>query len=104
MATPNLSPGTSNNTSTFSSTGADGVKTVLLLSATTVTVTGAACSSAPAFNLSQVFVFPSVVSHHIIPRPSSGAKIQGPSPAPQSSPSITNLNLPPAAFTFAPGA
>ncbi|KAF8500332.1 hypothetical protein F5888DRAFT_1377044 [Russula emetica] len=64
-ATP--SSGASNSTSTFSSTGPDGVKTVLLLSTTTVTVPGVACSSAPAFNPSQAFVFPpGFVSHSVI--------------------------------------
>ncbi|KAI0271030.1 hypothetical protein BGY98DRAFT_217939 [Russula aff. rugulosa BPL654] len=100
-ATPN--PGALDSTSTFSSIGPDGVKTVLLLSATTVTVSGAVCSPAPAFNPSQgAFVSP-LASSAIASSSAFGANIQAPSAAAPSSPSIINLNSPPATITSALG-
>ncbi|KAI0252942.1 hypothetical protein BJV78DRAFT_1360519 [Lactifluus subvellereus] len=101
-------PVVSNGPSTFTSTGADGVKTVLLLSTVTVTETGPACSPPPAFNPGSALVPP--VSSSAAPSssppslsPFLGNNVQTPSAIPTSSLSIIDLNTPSVTSTPATG-
>ena len=103
------SPIVSNGPSTFTSTGANGIQTVVLLATLTVTETGPACSPPAAFSTGSALVPPvsSAAPSSFSPGLSSfqANNAQTPSAIPTLSQSIINLNAPsvtptPTGFSF----